>query len=360
MLGNKVVFGLKIGIVGPALAGKSTLFALLSGLEPGPAGKGAPPQATARVPDERLTRLAEILRPRKTVYAVIELVDFPALGSNCEIGAETAGRLKVCDALVMVIRAHRDPAVPWPSAPVKPEASFLGFLHEMILIDLCQVDSVLAKNKDRKRTPEETKLLERCREMLEETRPIFLGNWTEQEATYLRGIAFLSARPLLVAVNLDEEQLLAGYYDGKEELLASCREAGYPVVEFCGTIEKEISLLPPQEQVEFLAGYGLAESGITRLAAAVFGVLGLCTFFTLGDDEVRAWTVRAGTPARRAAGRIHSDMERGFIRAEVIAFHEFIDLGGSLKTAREQGRLRVEGKDYPIRDGEIMHVRFNV
>ncbi len=351
---------MKVGIVGPALSGKSTLFSLLTGVEPGPAGKGAPPQATARVPDPRLIRLSEIFRPKKTTHAVIEFVDFAPFGGNCEISGEVAGRLKACDALVMVIRAHRDPAVPWPSSPVRPESSFLGFLYEMILNDLCQAESILSRNKDRKRTPEETRLLERCRALLEDTRPICAGTWSEQEAAYLRGIAFLSARPLLVAVNLDEEQLLARDYDGRKELLSACGEAGYPVVEFCGSLEKEISRLGRQEQAEFLAGYGLTESGITRVAAAVYDLLSLCTFFTLGEDEVRAWTVREGTPARKAAGRIHSDMERGFIRAEVIGFEEFMALGGSLKTAREQGKLRLEGKDYPVRDGEIIHVRFNV
>jgi len=350
----------KVGIVGPAMAGKSTLFTLLTGVNPDPAAKGTPAQATARVPDQRVVRLSDLFRPKKTTYAALELVDFPSFGKGCAISAEEAGRLKACAALVMAVRAHRDPAVPWPVSPVRPQASFLNFWHEMILMDLCQVESILTKNKDRKRTPEATRLLERCRDMLEAAKPIYTGSWNEREAVYLDGIALLSARPMLVAVNLDEEQLLAGDYDGREELLASCREAGYPAVEFCGTVEKEISQLSSREQADFLAGYGLSESGITRLASAVFSLFHLITFFTVGEDEVRAWTVRKGTAARAAAGRIHSDLERGFIRAEVIDFDEFISLGGSLKAAREQGKLRLEGKEYLVRDGEIMHVRFNV
>lgn len=350
---------MKIGIIGPAMSGKSTLFQLLTGMAAGSGGKGGVPQAAARVPDTRVDTLVEIFKPKKTTYAAIEFADFPALGSGCEVSGETAGRLKTCDALAMVIRAHRDPSVPWPAEPVNPFAAFENFLHEMILNDLCQVEALLAKNKDKKRTADEQRVLEAGMKLLEETKPLSTGEWAIEDLPALRNYAFLSSRPVLVAVNLDEEQMLTRDYEKRDQLLQSCKDAGYPVIEFCGSLESEISRMEKQEQAEFLAEYGLRESGIARLANAAYSLLDLCSFFTVGEDEVRAWTIKAAIPARKAAGKIHSDIERGFIRAEVIGYEEFIDLG-SLKVARDQGKLRLEGKEYPVRDGDIINFRFNV
>ncbi len=350
---------MKIGIIGPAMSGKSTLFQLLTGMAPSSGGKGSVPQAAARVPDSRIDALVDIFKPKKTTFAAIEFADFPALGRGCEVSGETAGRLKTCDALAMVIRAHRDPSVPWPAEPVNPFASFESFLHEMVLNDLCQVEALLSKNKDKKRTADEQRVLEAAQKLLEETKPLSTGQWSAEDLPALKNYAFLSSRPVLVAVNLDEEQMLTRDYEKRDELLSSCQEAGYPVVEFCGSLENEISSMEKEEQTEFLSEYGLSESGISRLAAAAYSLLHLCSFFTVGEDEVRAWTISKDTPARRAAGKIHSDIERGFIRAEVIGYDEFMALG-SLKVARDQGKLRLEGKEYPVRDGDIINFRFNV
>lgn len=351
---------MKIGIIGPALSGKTTLFQLLTGAAPGSGGKGGVPQGAARVPDERVDKLAELFRPKKTTYATVECADFPSLGSGCELTGETASRLKACDALAVVVRAHRDPAVPWPEAPVLPDAAFSGFLHEMILNDLCQVETLLARNKDKKRTADEERVLKTCQMLLEETKPISSGSWDADDLPVLRNYAFLSSRPVLVAVNLDEEQLQDQSYEGRDDLVALCREAGYPLVEFCGSLEVEISQMDKQEQEVFLSEYGLSQSGIARFAAAAYQLLALISFFTVGEDEVRAWTIRTGTPAKKAAGKIHSDIERGFIRAEVIHYEEFLALAGSLKAARDQGKLRLEGKEYPVKDGDIINFRFNV
>lgn len=350
---------MKIGIIGPALSGKTTLFQLLTGASC-TGSKSGVPQGAARVPDERVDELSRVFRPKKTTYATVEFADFPSLGSGCELTGETASRLKACDALAVVVRAHKDPAVPWPEEPVKPDAAFSGFLHEMILNDLCQVETLLSRNKDKKRTAEEQRLLEACQALLEETKPLSSGSWSEEDMPFLRNYAFLSSRPVLVAANLDEEQLQEKTYEGREELNALCLEAGYPLVEFCGTLEAEISRMEKQEQAEFMSEYGLTQTGIARLAGAAYRLLQLISFFTVGEDEVRAWTIKARTPAKKAAGKIHSDIERGFIRAEVIHYDEFISLGGSLKTARDQGKLRLEGKEYSVRDGDIINFRFNV
>jgi ribosome-binding ATPase len=350
---------MKIGIIGPALAGKTTLFRLLTG-GTAACGKGSVPQAAAKVPDTRVETLAAIFKPKKTTFAAVEFADFPALGSGCEIAGETAMRLKACDALTIVVRAHGDPTVPWPGEPLCPDKSFFNFLNEMVLSDLCQVEALLARNKDKRRTPEETLLLESCQALLEETKPISTAHWQPSQEHILHNYAFLSSRPVLVAVNVDEEQLLAGDYEGRAALSSACEAAGYPLIEFSGRLETEISLMEKKEQAEFLDEYGLKESGITRLITAAYSLLGLCSFFTVGDDEVRAWTVHSGVTALKAAGKIHSDLERGFIRAEVIGFDEFMSLGGSFKTAREHGKLRLEGKEYPVQDGDIINVRFNV
>ncbi|MDW7650946.1 MAG: DUF933 domain-containing protein [Bacillota bacterium] len=353
---------MKIGIVGPALSGKTTLFQLLTGASP-VGSKGGIPQGAARVPDERIDQLSAIYKPKKTTYATVEFADFPSLGSGCELTGETASRLKALDALAVVVRAHDDPSVPWPDVPVTADQAFSSFLQEMVLTDLCQVESLLTKGKDKKdkkRTPDEQRVLEACQVLLEETKPLSAGNWSDEDLPVMRNYAFLSSRPVLVAVNLDEEQLQEKDYPGREALSALCAEAGYPLVEFCGTLEAEISRMDKQEQLEFMAEYGLTETGIARIAGAAYELLNLCSFFTVGEDEVRAWTISAGLPAKKAAGKIHSDIERGFIRAEVINYEEFMSLGGAMKNARDQGKLRLEGKEYPVRDGDIINFRFNV
>ena len=351
---------MKIGIIGPALSGKTTLFQLLTGASGSTGGKGSVPQGAARVPDERVDKLSELFKPKKITYATVEFADFPSLGSGGELTGETASRLKACDALAVVVRGHRDPAVPWPQEPVTPDNAFSGFLHEMILTDLCQVETLLSRNKDKKRTADEENVLKTCQALLEETKPLSSGTWGPEDLPFLKNYAFLSSLPVLVAVNLDEEQLQEKMYEGRDSLIALCQEAGYSLVEFCGSLETEISQMDRQEQEVFFAEYGLAESGIARLAGAAYQLLELISFFTVGEDEVRAWTIKSGTPARKAAGKIHSDIERGFIRAEVIHYDEFLALGGSLKIARDQGKLRLEGKEYPVRDGDIINFRFNV
>jgi GTP-binding protein YchF len=351
---------MKIGIIGPALSGKTTLFQLLTGATSASGGKSATVQGAARVPDERVDELSRIFKPKKITFATVEVADFPSLGSGGEMTGEAAGRLKACDALAVVVRAHRDPSVRWAEEPVLPDAAFSNFLNEMILNDLCQVETLLGRTKDKKRTAEEDRVLQTCQEILEETRPLSAKTWSPEELPFIKNYAFLSSRPVLVAVNLDEEQLQEKAYDGKEALMALCEEAGYPLVEFCGSLEVEISQMDKQEQEVYLSEYGLEKSGIARLAEATYSLLELISFFTVGEDEVRAWTIRTNTPAKKAAGKIHSDIERGFIRAEVIHYDEFLSLGGSLKTARDQGKLRLEGKEYPVRDGDIINFRFNV
>ncbi len=352
---------MKIGIVGPTLSGKTILFQLLTGASSQTVSKGGVPQGAAHIPDERIKELAKVFKPKKTTYATVEFADFPSLGSGCELAGETANRLKACDALAVVVRAHRDPSVPWSQEPVTPDKAFADFLNEMILTDLCQVESLLAKKKNKhKRTAEEQRILEACQILLEETKPISAGKWNTADSSVLKNYAFLSFLPILVAVNIDEEQIQQKNYDGHTQLISLCKNADYPLVEFCGSLEIDISQMAQQEQKDFLAEYGLNESGIARLAKAIYKLLHLCSFFTVGKDEVRAWTITANLPAKKAAGKIHSDIERGFIRAEVINFETFKALGNSLKVAREQGKLRLEGKEYPVKDGDIINFRFNV
>jgi GTP-binding protein YchF len=350
---------MKIGLIGPPLSGKSTLYQLLTGATQVSAARGGVPQAAARVPDRRLERLSEIFRPRKLTYALLEVADFPPLGHRCEISGEAAARLKTCHALAVVVRGHDSQSVPWPLQPVPPDLAFTDFLSEMLLNDLCQVETLLERSSDKK-SGDQTGTLRACQALLEASRPLLSAEWTDDDWRILRNLAFLSIRPILVAVNISERQLLDGDYDNRSALVSLCAAAGYPIIEFCGTVEQEISLVSPEEQHDFLAAYGLKETGVARLAGGAYKLLDVCSFFTVGEDEVRAWTIKSGTVARKAAGKIHSDMERGFIRAEVIGYEEFLALGGSLKRARELGKLRLEGKEYPVQDGDIINFRFNI
>ena len=227
---------MKIGIIGPAMSGKSTLFRLLTGAT-ATTGKGGIPQGAAKIPDKRLETLSTVFRPQKTIFATVEFTDFPALGAGGEMSGELTSRLKTLDALAVVVRAHQDPAVPWPAEPTSPAAAFSAFLEEMILTDLVQVEKHLSRNKDKKRTPAETRLLERCRELLENMKPLAGASWREDELPILRNYAFLSLRPVLVADNLDEAQLQEGSYLSEEAITKLCRESEYPLLTFCVTLE---------------------------------------------------------------------------------------------------------------------------
>lgn len=343
---------MKVGIIGKPQVGKTTLFKLLTGTAGEGSGKGASSGVgVMNVPDERVDWLAGLFKPERTIYARIELLDIQAQG-----GQELLNAVRNLDALIVVVGTFMDPG----------DASSTGIIDdletEFFVSDLASVEGRLerlASKKSRPISQAEIPFLEKCKAALDRQEPLRNVAFEPYEKDFLANFSFYTMKPLIIAANLSEEQLLSGSYPGKDTLESVSESRGYPLVIFCGAVEEEIAGLPPEDRIGFLKEYGLTEPGVSRIAKAAYQGLGLISFFTVGSDEVRAWTVERGANARQAAGKIHSDMEKGFIRAEVVAYQDLHALG-SLKACREKGLIRLEGKDYIVQDGDIMTIRFNV
>ncbi len=347
-----------LGLVGLPQSGKSTLLALLSGV---PARGDV---AVSRVPDARLDVLAGIFHPRKVTPAAIRLVELAGLvPGRLEKGERNAffEGVRRTDALLHVVRAFEEPSVPHPAGSVEPLRDARNLEEELVLADLERAESLIARiEKNRARSREEDlqlEVLRRCGVALQEFRPIRLAGLSAEDVRLVAGFGLLTARGEILAVNMGEDALRSGAVFA--ELEAWARENGIPVVLFSAKVEAEIAGLPADERSEFMQAYGLAESGTDRLARAAYAALGLISFLTAGEDEVRAWPIPAGTVARKAAGKIHSDIEKGFIRAEVAAFRD-LEVAGSWKALRDRGLVRLEGKEYVVQDGDIVEFRFNV
>lgn len=355
---------MKIGLVGLPGAGKTTLFNLLTGTNPVAYGSGMEASlATARVPDRRIDFLSCMFNPRRTVYAQIDFTDLPGLNIG---GEDKKGKnpfltaIRNVDALVAVIRVFKGD-LPHMLGDVNPRRD-LELIHtELLFADWEIVEKRLQRLGEKKKKEHETELalLTRCREELEGEGRLDKISFSPEEEELLRGYGFLTLKPMLVAVNLDEEEFKKGDFPGKVEFLAYLQEKGLPLIEIAARIEVEINELSAEDREVFLEDLGITESGIDRLARAVYNHLGLISFFTVGEDEVKAWTVKKGTVAKKAAGKIHSDIERGFIRAEVVSYKDLEELG-SMAKVREKGLFRLEGKDYQVQDGDIINFRFNV
>jgi GTP-binding protein YchF len=350
---------LDLGLIGLPGSGKTAVLRLLTGA---PAGART---AVAQVPDPRLDVLAAMFHPRKVTRAAIGLTELtglvPGRTARAEANAVLDGARRA-DALLLVIRCFGDPSVPHPLQSVQPERDARALVDELILADLERVEAVAARlAKSHARKPEEARAAEAlaaCQPALEAGRPLRQAGLAEEQVAALTGYGLLTLKPMLLAANLDEADLRAG--GGVPAALAAlAAEAGLAVVPFCAAVEEEIAALDPAERAEFLAAYGLSETGAERLARSAYAALGLISFLTAGEDEVRAWPIRAGTRARQAAGKVHSDIERGFIRAEVASWED-LRRAGSWRALREAGRLRIEGKDYVVQDGDVIEYRFNV
>ncbi len=353
---------MKIGLVGLAGSGKSTLFHLLTGGDSGSAQKMAANVGMAKVPDLRIDYLSGLYKPRKTIYAQIEFTDLPGLIPGGQGGHAFLQSIRNVDALVQVVRAFQDPMVPHPVDSVDPWRDLEQLHTELLFADLEVVEKRLERldsGKKKKENEGERELLLQCREILESEGRLETLDLKEGQAELINGYGFLTQKPMLIVVNLDDEQWRSGQYPGRDRLENYSREQGVPVVTICARTEMEIGELPPEERAEFLSDLGITESGIDRLAQATYSRLNLISFFTVGEDEVRAWTIEKGTNAKRAAGKIHSDIERGFIRAEVVKYRHLHELGSMVKV-KEKGLFQLEGKEYIMEDGDIVNFRFNV
>ncbi|MEW6723328.1 MAG: redox-regulated ATPase YchF [Bacillota bacterium] len=353
---------MRIGIVGLQGVGKSTLFHLLTGA--GQTGHGGR-QATigmCRVPDARIDRLSEMYNPRKTIYAQMEVHDLPGLVPGAEGANAFLASVREVDALIQVVQVFDDPAAPHVLGSVDPVRDMEQVGLELIFNDMAVIEKKLTQLKEGKKTKgreKEISALEKLAGTLEAGRLISAAELSDEEREAIRSYTFLSDRPMVIAANLGEEALAAGDYPGKAALAAYCADHGLPLVEFSGRVEQELGELSPEERQEMMVAYGIDEPGVNKVARAIYARLGLISFFTVGPDEVRAWTIEAGTVAKRAAGKIHTDIEKGFIRAEVMSYEDLARLG-SEAAVKAAGLWRLEGKDYVVQDGDVVSYRFNV
>ena len=358
---------MRAGIIGLSSVGKSTVFELLTGAPPPPLGSRPEPRVgVARVPDPRVERMAEIFKPRKKTLATVEYVDVPGVRKGTASTLIDLPALRNIDALVHVVRAFESDAVPHPDDTVDAlrDARFLEL--ELILADLGAVERRLErleaniKKANRPEDVSEKALFLRLKEGLEAERPIREIELAPEERLRLRNYSLLSEKPLLLAVNLSETQMREAASFLERSGLAAL--ADRPQVQLCpisAPIEAEIARLDADDARAFLDDLGLGEPGLDRVLRATYALLGQISFLTVGEDECRAWTIRSGTRAQEAAGAVHSDIERGFIRAEVVSFEDLVR-AGSMAAAREKGWLHLEGKEYLVRDGDVVHFRFNV
>lgn len=357
---------MEIGLAGLPLTGKTTFFNLLTGMsqETGLSKKRETFTAIAQVPDERVDYLARLYRPQKVVFAQIQIKDIPGVHRS-----ETAGmtnkhldEARTVDLLVQVVRAFHDTIANIAGEP-DPYKELSDFAADLVLADMISVEKQLVRLQESRKQPGNaafhTAVLQRILQALENEQRICDIELTGEEKLYLAGQNFLTEKPLVIAVNMDEKQFTAGTYKNRDKMLEFAADHNIPLLEICAQMEMEISRLPLDERDEFMSALGLNESGICRLARTVYSLLGLVSFFTVGTDEVRAWTIRKGTIAKKAAGKVHSDIERGFIRAEVFHFDDLKSFG-SVAAVREKGLFRLEGKEYVVKDGDIINFRFNV
>lgn len=358
---------LQIGLVGLPLSGKTTFFNLLTELDhqTGAGGKNEVLTGTADVPDERLLFLSKIYQPQRTVFAQIQFKDIPGVhpGDGAGRASKLLEEVRGADSLVQVVRAFDEDIVNGICGNPDPFRELGDFAADLILADMAAVENRLKRMEEARKPPKDAQaqaaLLQRILYALEGEQRISELDFTRDERNLIAGQNFLTEKPLIIAVNVDEKHLSTGDYPGRDRILSYAEEHHLPVLEICARTEMEINQLPETEREEFMQDLNLTEPGIKRLARATYNYLGLISFFTVGADEVRAWTINKGTIARKAAGKVHSDMERGFIRAEVFNFED-IRAWGTAAVLKEKGLFRLEGKEYVVNDGDIITFRFNV
>ncbi len=367
---------LQFAIVGLPQSGKTTVFNALTGSGAVTGGfssaQDEPNLATVKVPDQRLDILTGLFNPRRTVPADIRYLDVAGVAKGLAeqgMGGRLLGYLQEADALILVVRAFEDASVPHPEESVDALRDLETLLLELSFSDLgiierrlTRIEQMLGKLRgpERDANIREQAALERCRAALEDGSPIRDVDLDAEERKLLRGFGFLTQKPLLVLFNVGDDQL-AGVAD---QLVAQAREQfGRPGIAFAALaaqIEMEIGQLDAEDARSFMDDLGITESSLDRVIKLSYDLLGLITFLTVGEDEVRAWPVRQGATAVQAAGEIHTDIERGFIRAEIVGYDELVDHNGSMAECRKAGVLRVEGRDYVMQDGDVVHFLFNV
>ena len=355
---------MQTGIIGLPQVGKTTLFKILTRAHlDEKAARAATHVGIARVPEPRLEKLAEIYHPKKVTYATVEYVDVGGMVKDRAKDSAVLAPLREVDALAHVLRVFDDPAVAHPAGSIDPLRDAESLDLELMLTDLDQITRRIERvEKDLKKKKEplleqELALLQHCKAAIESEKPLRELEFQSDERKLITGFKFLSQRPMLYVLNLGDDEV--GELESAVERHKLAKLASRPntaVASVCGRIEAELAELEPAEAGELLAAYGLKSSGLDRLIHATYHLLGLTSFFTAGEPEVRAWTIRRGTSAQKAAGAIHSDIERGFIRAEVVRCEDLL-AAGSIAATRERGELRLEGKEYIVQEGDVILFR---
>jgi ribosome-binding ATPase len=359
---------MQIGIVGLPYSGKTTFFQTLTEtlLSPDALQKRDANQAVIKVQDERLDKLTAIFNPKKKINATIEIVDLVGLQkgdhSSQTFSTNFISKVKTNDALIHVVRGFRDESVPHVEGDIDMVRDIRTLEEEFLFADMAFVENRFEKiEKDMKKPKakeiaiKEKAVMEKWNEALQNETPLRQLDMTDEDKHYVKNYQPLTAKPLLIALNLDEDDI-ANSEDIVKEINSKLEMKNVKIEPFFAKIEMELMNLPQDEKAVFMEEYGLSESALSRLIRSAYDLLGLQSFFTVGEDECRAWTIRKGENAQQAAGTIHTDFFNKFIRAEVVAYDEFIS-NGSFAKCKENGVFRLEGKEYVVQNGDILHVR---
>jgi len=356
---------LKVALIGLMQSGKSTILSAVSGKKIPPIGSTAIEEAIMPVPDERLDCLRDYYKPKKTTYATIDCLDLPGFNFIDEHGRAAARRLinqiRTVELLVLVIRAYENPAVPPYRDNVNPNGDLLELRTELLLADLELVTTRIEKLERQVHKPTKTQahdkaelaLQKKLQDAIESEKPISSVIESDGEHEMIKSLGFLTLKPMAVAVNVGEDQL-DKKFDFSNEI-----DSSVPVISICAKLEHELAQLDDESRAEFKTDLGITESATSKFVQSCYSALGLISFLTIASDELRAWPIKRGTIAHDAAGKVHTDMKRGFIRAETFAFEDLKE-AGSEKALKAAGKIRLEGKDYIVQDGDVINFRFNV
>jgi len=356
---------MKAALLGLLQSGKSTILASLTGKAIPPVGAAAIEEAIVPVPDERFGWLADYCKPKKTTHATIDCLDLPGFNFADDHGRAAARRLinqiRTVDLLVLVVRAFENQAVPPYRATVDPARDLAELQTELLLADLELVTTRVEKLEKQVHKPTKTQakdkaelaLQKKLQEAIESEKPISSAIESEAELAIIKSLGFLTLRPSIVAVNVGEDQL-----GEKFDFTGSVGGSGQ-VISICAKLEHELAQLDVKSRAEFMADMGITESAASKFVKSCYSALGLISFLTIGSDELRAWPIKKGTTALDAAGKVHTDIKRGFIRAETFGYEELKEFGDE-KALKAAGKIRLEGKEYVVQDGDIINFRFNI